>query len=150
MEDAGIFARRSPTLDRYVQLGIASSQVISVSFPQTPDPGASDDHPLLDRVFDYLQGEEDSLKDVPTAITVPTPQRDVLRATTKIPYGETGTAWQVAHMANLNPEDDDDAETVRIGLRNNPVPLFVPDHRVEDVDGATPADVAATLRDVES
>jgi methylated-DNA-[protein]-cysteine S-methyltransferase len=43
---------------------------------------------------------------------------------------------------------DDDAGTVRSALRENPVPLFVPDHRVSE-PGATPADVAERLREIE-
>ncbi|MFB6221476.1 MAG: MGMT family protein [Halolamina sp.] len=150
MEDAGIYARESGTLGRVVQLAIASSQVIDVSFPETAPDDAEADHPLLDRVFAYLDGAEDEFADVETAITVPTDQRTVLEAVDQIPYGETGTTRQVAHMANLNPDDEDDAETVRTALRANPVPIFVPDHRVENAPGATPADVAATLRNIEA
>lgn len=149
MEDAGIYARYVDSLDRVVQVGIASGQVLSVSFPETVPDDAEPDHPLFRRVLDYFDGAEEDLTAVPTAITVPTAQRAVLDATRKIPYGETGTARQVAHMANLNPEDEDDAELVRKALAANPVPLFVPDHRVEDVAGATPPDLASTLRALE-
>ena len=104
---------------------------------------------MLDRVFDYLDGAEDEFQDVETAITVPTAQRAVLEAVQQIPYGETGTARQVAHMANLDPDDEDDAQTLRTALRRNPVPILVPDHRVENTPGATPEDVAVALRNVE-
>jgi len=149
MEAAGIYARESATLGRVVQLAIASSQVIDVSFPETAPPDAETDHPLLDRVFAYLDGAEDDFAAVETAITVPTDQRAVLEAVQQIPYGKTGTARQVAHMANLDPDDEDDGETLRAALRANPVPIFVPDHRVPDTPGATPDDVAATLRTIE-
>lgn len=149
MEDAGIFARHVESLDRVVQLGIASGQVLSVSFPATVPDDAAQDHPLLRRVIDYLDGSEDDLRNISTAITVPSDQRAVLDATRKIPYGETGSWRQVALMANLDPEDADDAELVRVALKSNPVPLVVPDHRVDDVAGATPSDVAATLRTLE-
>jgi len=150
MEDAGIYARESDRLGRVVQLAVASGQVIDVSFP-TEVPGDADpEHPLLDRLFDYLGGAEDEFGDVETAITVPTPQRQVLDAVTRIPYGETGNGRQVAHMATLDPDDEEDAETVRTALGNNPVPVFVPDHRVTDAAGATPEDVAAALREIES
>ena len=149
MEDAGIYARRSDRLDRVVEVGIASGQVLSVSFPASVPDDAGPDYPLLDRLFAYLDGAEDDLDDVPTAITVPTDRRAVLDATREIPYGETGTMRQVALMANLDPDDEGDAETLRGALRENPVPILVPDHRVEDVAGATPPDVAATLRDLE-
>lgn len=149
MEDAGIYARESATLGRCVQFGLASGRVISVSFPESIPADASEDHPLLDRVFDYLRGQEDAFDDVDTAITVPTDQRQVLDAVERISYGETATVQQVARLAGLDPEDEVDAETVRAALRANPVPLFVADHRVEGAEGATPADVAATLRDLE-
>jgi methylated-DNA-[protein]-cysteine S-methyltransferase len=35
---------------------------------------------------------------------------------------------------------------VRTALRENPIPLVIPDHRVRDAEGATPATVAETLR----
>lgn len=149
MEDAGIYARKSTTLGRVVQFAIASGQVIDVSFPETAPHDAESDHPLLDRVFDYFDGAEDEFADVETAITVPTDQRKVLEAVQQIPYGQTGNARQVAHMANLDPDDEDDAQTLRTALRANPVPIFVPDHRVEDTPGATPDDVAVSLRNVE-
>jgi len=149
MEDAGIYARESEVLDRNVQLAIASSQVIDVSFPENIPDDAGAEHPLLDRVFEYLDGAEDEFQDVETAITVPTDQRKVLEAVQQIPYGQTGTTRQVAHMANLDPDDEDDAQTLRSALRANPVPILVPDHRVEDAPGATPDDVAVTLRNVE-
>ena len=149
MEDAGIYARESAVLGRPVQIGIASGQVIDVSFPDRIPDDAEPDHPVLDRLFDYLDGAADEFADVEVAITVPTDQRAVLDAVCQIPYGETGTTRQVAHMANLDPDDEDDARTVGTALQANPVPIFVPDHRVEDAPGATPADVASTLRDVE-
>ena len=149
MKDAGIYARESTVLGHVVQLAIASGQVIDVSFPDQIPSDAETEHPLLDRMFDYLDGAEDEFDDVETAITVPTDQRAVLEAVQQIPYGQTGTARQVAHMANLDPDDEDDAQTVRTALRANPVPILVPDHRVENTPGATPDDVAVTLRDVE-
>jgi methylated-DNA-[protein]-cysteine S-methyltransferase len=149
MEDAGIYARESDVLGRAVQLAIASGQVIDVSFPQEIPDDAEREHPLLDRLFDCLGGDDDEFGDVETAITVPTDQRAVLEAVQQVPYGETGTARQVAHMANLDPDDEADAQTVRTALRANPVPILVPDHRVEDARGATPEEVAATLRSIE-
>jgi methylated-DNA-[protein]-cysteine S-methyltransferase len=149
MEDAGIYARESETLGRVVQLAIASGQVIDVSFPESVPSDAESDHPLLDRMFAYLDGAADEFEDVETAITVPTDQRKVLEAAGQIPYGETGNARQVAHMANLDPDDEDDADTLRAALRANPVPILIPDHRVTDTPGATPDDVARTLRTIE-
>lgn len=149
MEDAGIYARESDVLGRPVQIAVASGQVIDVSFPEKIPGDAEPAHPILDRLFDYLDGAEDDFAAVEVAITVPTDQRAVLKAVCQIPYGETGNTVQVAHMANLSPDDEDDAQTVRTALRANPVPILVPDHRVDDAPGATPSDVASTLRSVE-
>jgi methylated-DNA-[protein]-cysteine S-methyltransferase len=140
----GIYARRSAVLGRAVQLGAAAGRVVGVSFPAEPPADADPDHELLDRVFDYLDGDEDDFADVEIALTVPTDRRRVLEAVRQIPYGETADATQVERMAGL----DDDAGTVRSALRENPVPLFVPDHRVSE-PGATPADVAERLREIE-
>lgn len=148
--DAGVFARESDRLGRAVQIGVASGSVISVSFPESAPADADADHPLLDRVFAYLDGAEDHFDDVPVALTVPTDHRSVLDAVRKLPHGETVELRRVIRMAGMDPEDDDDASTARTALRENPVPLFVPDHRVDDASGATPDAVARRLRQVES
>ncbi|SFR40684.1 methylated-DNA-[protein]-cysteine S-methyltransferase [Halogeometricum rufum] len=147
--DAGVFARDSDRLGRAIQIGVASGNVISVSFPETAPADADADHPLLDRAFAYLDGDEDHFDDVPVALTVPTDHRRVLDAVRKLPYGETVDFRRVVRMAGMDPEDDDDVATARTALRENPVLLFVPDHRVEDASGATPDEVARRLRGVE-
>lgn len=148
MEEAGIYARESPTLGRAVQIGVASGRAISVSFPEAVTEDADPDHPLLDRVFDYLDGAEDHFDDVEVALTVPTDQRRVLDAARNVPYGERVSVERLARLAGLDGDDEDDLETVRTALPENPVPLFVPDHRV-DATGATPAGVAERLRALE-
>jgi methylated-DNA-[protein]-cysteine S-methyltransferase len=150
MEDAGIYARHADALGRAVQLGVAGGRVISVSFPESVPDDADPDHPLLDRVFDYLDGADDDFADVTVAITVPTDQRDVLEAARNVPYGETIVVERLARLAGLDDEDADDLMTVRTALQENPVPLFVPDHRISDAGGATPTDVADRLREIES
>ena len=149
MDDAGIYARESDVLERVVQLGVAGGRVISVSFPAGPPADADAGHPLLDRVFAYLDGSEDHFDDVPVALTVPTDQRSVLEAVRNVPYGETVGPDRIARMAGLDADDEADMRTVETALRENPVPFFVPDHRVEG-PGATPDDVARRLRAVES
>jgi methylated-DNA-[protein]-cysteine S-methyltransferase len=148
--DVGIYARESERLGRTVQIGLASGRVISVSFPESPPPDASPDHRLLDRVFAYLGGDADHFDDVEVALTVPTDQRRVLDAVRKLPYGETVSLDRVVRIAGLDDEDEGDRETARTALRENPVPLFIPDHRVRDAPGATPDEVARALRGVES
>jgi methylated-DNA-[protein]-cysteine S-methyltransferase len=147
--EAGIYARESEYLDRFVQLGEAGDRVISLSFPTQPEE-ASDDHPLLDRIEDYLAGVEDNFDDVTVGLTVPTDQRKVLEAVRKIPYGEEGTVKQVAQMTNgLDPDDEEDVASVREALSGNPVPLFIPDHRVRDGPSTAPPEVEQKLRSAE-
>ncbi|WP_336034782.1 MGMT family protein [Halobacterium yunchengense] len=151
MDAAGIYARQSDALGRYVQLGVAGDRVVSVSFPETAPENADSDHPLLDRVDGYLAGAEDDLADVPVGLTVPTDQRAVLEAVRKVPYGEEVSLERVLAMAaGLDPDREEDVETARAALAENPVPLFVPDHRVRDGPSGAPRDVAAFLRDLES
>lgn len=150
MNEAGIYARESPRLDRVVQLGIASGRVISVSFPESIPGDAERDHPLLDRVFAYLDGAADDFSDVEVALTVPTIQRRALEATRNVPHGETITVARLTKIAGMDPDDEEDRFAVRTALQGNPVPIFVPDHRVHDAGGATPTAVAAALREIES
>jgi methylated-DNA-[protein]-cysteine S-methyltransferase len=145
--DAGIYARSFA--DCVVELGVASGRVVGVSFPQTVSEDAATDHPLLDRIGAYFRGETDHFDDVQVALTVPTAQRSVLEAVRNVPYGETVSLARVARMAGLDDEDETDLNTVETALRENPVPLFVPDHRV-DGPGATPSEVVRLLRSVES
>ena len=150
MEEAGIYARDSDLLDRAVQIGVASGRVISVSFPERVPADASPEHPLLDRVFAYLGGGEERFTDVEVALTVPTAQRAVLEAARNVPYGETITVQRLTNIAGMDADDEEDRLAVRAALQENPVPILVPDHRVRDADGATPTEVAATLRELES
>jgi methylated-DNA-[protein]-cysteine S-methyltransferase len=148
--EAGIYAREFDFLDRYVQFGAAGEKIIQLSFPQQPDGDADSEHELLDRIQAYLDNEDEDFRDVDVGLTVPTDHRSVLEAVREIPYGDQASVEQLARMApGLDPDDEDDAQAVRSALRANPVPIFVPDHRVEDAPGATPSDVAATLRNVE-
>ncbi|WP_224269928.1 MGMT family protein [Haloprofundus salinisoli] len=148
MEDAGIYARESPTLDGVVQLGVAGGRVIDVSFLDSVPDDAEPDHPLLDRIFDYLDGAEDHFDDAPVALTVPTDRRGVLEAVRNVPYGETISVERLARLAGLDADEEEDIRLVENALRSNPVPLLIPDHRIE-ARGATPEDVAAALRRVE-
>jgi len=148
--DVGIVARDSTLLDRAVELGVASGRVVGVSFPVSPPDDAGTEHPLLNRVFAYLDGEKDHFDDVDVALTVPTDQRRVLEATRNVPYGETVSLDRVIRMAGLDPEERADVETAKTALSENPVPIFVPDHRVRDAPGATPDSVARRLRALES
>ncbi|WP_459192764.1 MGMT family protein [Halosimplex sp. J119] len=149
-DEAGIFARESAYLDCYVQFGAAQGRVLSVSFPNTPDDEAAGEHELLDRIDEYLEGEEDDFADVTVALTVPTDRRGVLEAVREIPYGEQVSIDQLVRMTpDGDPDDEEDVRTARSALADNPAPLLIPDHRVRDGPSAAPAEVEQRLRSVE-
>ena len=147
----GIFARESSYLERYVQLGVASGRVLSVSLPDTPDEETREDHDLLDRIFDYLDGiEDEEFSDVDIALTVPTDQRRVLERVREIPYGDQINVETLARMTSgIDHTDEEDLNLVRTALDENPAPLLIPDHRVRDGPSAAPAAVEQKLRSLE-
>lgn len=147
--DTGIYVDEVVGLDRVVQIGVASGRVISLSFPDEPDEGASRNHALLDRLGAYFSGERDEFSDVPVALTVPTDHRAVLDRVSEVPYGET---IDVATLARAVPGIDAEEEEriVRAALEANPVPVLIPDHRVRGGPSAAPDDVARALRSLES
>ena len=148
--DAGIYARESATLDRYVQVGVASGRVLSVEFPRSPDADAGEDLPLLDRIDAALEGEREDFADVDVAMTMPTDRRDVLEAVQDVPYGDQVGVAELAGMTpGLDTDDDRDRQLVRTALAENPAPLVIPDHRVQDGPSATPPAVEKRLRSVE-
>lgn len=146
---AGIYARKSEYLGRYVQVGVAGGRLLSLSFPESADPSAGDDHELLDRIFAYLEGERDNFRDVAVALAAATADHAILTAVREIPYGENANVRQVARMAGLDAEDEADLQRVRQALDDNPTPLVVPDHRVRDGPSAAPPAVEQRLRSVE-
>ena len=150
MSPAGIYARRFDSLDGVVQLGVAGGRVIDVSFPEEVPADAETDHELLDAVESYLEGDPTPVERAEIGLTVPTDQRDVLEALDSVPLGSTVTVSRLARLAGLDPSDDTHVETVRDALRQNPIPIFLPDHRVRDGQGATPPRIAAALRRLEN
>jgi methylated-DNA-[protein]-cysteine S-methyltransferase len=151
MDDvAGIYARESTYLDRYVQVGIAGGKVISLSFPGAPEDDAERDHPLLDRIEAYLEGDREEFEDVELGLTVPTDRREVLLAVREIPYGSQVSVEHLARaVPGLDADDEADHDVVRSALADNPVPLLVPDHRVRDGPSGAPAKVEQRLRSLE-
>jgi methylated-DNA-[protein]-cysteine S-methyltransferase len=149
MDDtAGIYGRYVEALDRNVQVGIAQGRVLSVDFPADLD--ADPEHELLDRIEVYLGGEEDDFADVQVAMTMPTDRREVLAAVREIPYGETATVELLTRMVSGRDHDDaEDQAAVRDALAENPAPIFLPTHRIQDGPDGMPSDVAAALREVE-
>ncbi|WP_232700939.1 MGMT family protein [Halobacterium wangiae] len=151
MAAAGIYAHESAFLDCYVQLGVAGDRVVSVSFPEEPPEDARDDHPLFDRVDAYLDGAADDFDDVAVGLTVPTDQRGVLEAVRSVPYGDRITVDTLLTMVpGRDPDSEEDRQLARTALAENPVPLFVPDHRVRNAPSGAPDRVLRRLRDLES
>ncbi|MFB6201610.1 MAG: MGMT family protein [Halorhabdus sp.] len=149
-ETSGIVAREVTFVDRAVQLGIASGRVIAVSFPETPPASAETDHPLLDDIAAYFEGEPIDFADCEVALTMATDQREVLEVVRSVPYGESVSVAQLTRMTpGLDPEREDDVSLVRTALAANPVPLLVPDHRVTDGPSAAPPAVEQQLRSIE-
>lgn len=149
MSAAGIYARESAVLDRYVQIGVVGPNVVGVSFPESPDPDAGGDHPLLDRIFAYLNGEPDDFEDVEVGLTLSTDARAVLEEVRTVPYGETVTVAAVARSTEALSDAAENATVVREALRENPTPLLVPDHRVRDGPSGAPPEVPERLRQIE-
>jgi len=150
MTSAGIFARRFDSLDSVVQLGVAGGRAINVSFPEEVPDDAEPDHELLDAVEAYLAGDPSAVEHADIGLTVPTEHRTVLEALDSVPAGTTVTVSRLARLAGLDPGDDTDLDTARDALRANPVPIFLPDHRVRDGQGSTPPQIAAALRRLEN
>lgn len=148
--DAGIYAREVSALSRPVQLGIAQGRVLSVSFPEEADPKAMTEHDLLDRLERYFGGERDDFADVEVALLLSSPERDVLETLRTVPYGETVRCAQLARMTpGIDADDERSEETVRRAVRDNPVPVFVPTHRIRDGPTGVPRDVSTFLRRIE-
>ncbi|MCF2241246.1 methylated-DNA--[protein]-cysteine S-methyltransferase, partial [Halobacterium salinarum] len=111
---------------------------------------AGTDHELLDRVGAYLDGTENDFDDVTVGLTLPTDQRRVLEAIRNVPFGETVDVELAARMTpDLDHDSNEGRRTVRDALAANPVPLFVPDHRVRGAPSGAPDRVVRALRDLE-
>lgn len=148
--ESGIAARKSAYLGTHVQVGYAGGKVISVSFPSTPDDGAVEADPLLDRLVAYFEGVEDDFADVDVGLTVPTAHRSVLEAVREVPYGtQVSVAELVGMSPGMDPDDDDDLTDAREALAENPVPILVPDHRVRDGPSGAPPEIEQKLRSLE-
>jgi methylated-DNA-[protein]-cysteine S-methyltransferase len=147
--EAGIYARESAYLERWVQLGVAGQKVISVSVPETPDD-RNPEYPVLDRIEAYLEGEEVDFSDVDVGLTLPTDRRNVLESVRQVPYGQNASVDQITRMVpGMDPDDERDVSTVREALAHNPVPILIPDHRIRDGPSALPAAVEQKLRSLE-
>ncbi|WP_418280392.1 methylated-DNA--[protein]-cysteine S-methyltransferase [Halorubrum sp. DTA98] len=149
MGTSGVFARAYDELDLAVEVGFAGGRVIAVSFPERVPEDADDDHALLDRIGEYLRGEPDDFADVAVGLTVPTDRRGVLEALREVRYGEEVSVSRLTRLAALDDNDPDDLELVSRSLRGNPIPILIPEHRVQGGPYATPASVHETVRRLE-
>ncbi|SMO67602.1 MGMT family protein [Halorubrum cibi] len=145
---SGVFAREYD-FGRAVEIGFAGGRAIAVSFPERVPDDATGDHELLDRIGDALDGDPEPFDDVEIGLTVPTDQRRVLEALRELPVGESSSLSRLTRLAGLDDNDAEDLELVTRALRENPLPVILPDHRVEGGPYATPADVRERLRDAE-
>ncbi len=150
MSGTGIFAMEYDALDSFVQIGVANGRVISLSFPDTPEPDAAPEHEILDWIEGYLLGRHTDVTEIPIGLTVPTGERAALERVRQIPYGKELTLERlVSRGPSLDPVDDDDFATARRALTENPIPLLVPDHRVSDGPSGAPSEIEAIFRDIE-
>lgn len=144
----GVFAVESTYLDRWVQVGIASGNVIRITFPTTPAENASS-HSILERLLAYLDGEADAFDDVQIALTVPTDHRQVYDTVRALPYRSDHTIEEIVARSPALTPGEESAELVRTALAANPIPIIIPDHRVADADGPMDDAVREKLRDLE-
>ena len=146
---SGVFARKFDQIERAVEVGFAGGRVISVSFPAEIPSDTSGDHAILDRIDAYLRGESDEFTEVAIGLTVPTDRRAVLEALRTIPYGEEVSVSRLARLAALDANDPDDISLVVRALNDNPIPILLPDHRVQGGPYTTPGNVRDPLRRIE-
>lgn len=146
---SGVYARRFDPLDQAIELGLASGRLIAVSFVEEPAADAEENHPLLDRIGEYLSGGEETFDDVDVALTLGTDERKALESVRQVPHGESASVSQIVRMSTRDPNDADDVASVKQAIEQNPTPVIIPDHRVKGSDGATPPAVRETLRDIE-
>lgn len=146
----GIYTRYLPELERTVDIGIAGEKLISVSFRNDTETTDEDVHPLLDRFAAYAAGDHEEFGDVDVGLTVPQTQRSVLETLRSVPYGETIEFRRLLTMTpGVDPDDEAAQEAARTAVRENPVPVVIPTHRISDGPTQLPATLTTRLRDIE-
>lgn len=145
------YARYFPYLESTLEIEIVDDRVRAVGFSDDPDPAATDEHELLDRIDRYLSGTvEDAFADIAVDLDAPADERAVLEAVRALPFGENATVDDIARATEAyDAATDEDLDTVREILDRNPVPLIIPDHRVRDGPSAAPPRVEQRLRSLE-
>lgn len=143
----GIFAARSTWLDAWIQLGVASGRVISLTVRDSEPDDHQGQHPALDRVVAYLDdAERDSLADITIGLTGPTSHRAIYETVRTIPYG---TAWELEQIVSRTPAEIDTSEG-RHAITDTPIPIIIPVHRVLVDPGPTAQCITDALRERES
>ncbi len=141
--DTGIFAVRSTWLDAWIQIGVASGRVISLTVLANEPDDHQGDHDVLDRILAYLdEDDEAALSGLEIGLTVPTLDRAVYETIRSIPYG---TVWSLEQLVANTPTDID-AAAARRAVAETPVPIVIPAHRVAIDDGPTDQRVTTKLR----
>lgn len=145
------FARYNAYLERVIELEVGDDAVHGLSFPENGSGAASEDHPLLDRIEDYLSGAvEDDFRDVAIRLDATDLERAVFDAVRDVPYGEDVSVTGIARaVPSLTAEDVADEDRIREILATNPIPVVIPDHRVRDGPSAAPPRVEQRLRSLE-
>jgi methylated-DNA-[protein]-cysteine S-methyltransferase len=131
----------APRLLRYAadgwgvgELWLVEGRPVWHELPRAGERDAADD-PLVDLLAAYFSGRRVSLAHVELCVEWPTPfaerVADTLRA---VPWGETVTYGELAALSG-HPNAQ---RAVGSFCARNPVPLFVPCHRVVAADGVGP------------
>ena len=145
------YARYFPYLEMVLELYIENGTVTEIRFTEESTATASDEHPLLDRIEDYLSGTvEDDFQDIEIAVPESRELREVLNALRAVPYGENASVESLARdLSAFDANQSGDHERIREILDQNPIPLIIPDHRVRDGPSAAPPEVEQRLRSLE-
>lgn len=154
MSDTGNerFARYFPYLEAYLEVRISATAVTCVRFPSEVDPEMDAEHPLLDRVEDYLSGTiRDDFRDVDVSLNVGNDEATLYRAVRNIPFGEDVSVEDLARdLPEFDVSQSEDHDRIRELLDRNPIPLIIPDHRVRDAPSAAPPEIEQRLRSLEN
>ena len=145
------FARYNAYLESVIELEIGDDAVYALSFPEDGSTAASEEHPLLDRIEDYLSGAvEDDFRDVSIHLDGDEHERAVLKTVRTVPYGEGVSVTDLAReIPSMTAENVTDEDRIREILATNPIPVIIPDHRVRDGPSAAPPRVEQRLRSLE-
>lgn len=146
------YARKSAYLKSYVWLKILDGDVVELRFLSEATEEAHTDHPLMDQLFDYLDGDRVTFSSVSVRYSdeMQPIEREILDAVRSIPYGTQRTVGELAtEIPGLSSTDERDLLTIQRALAVNPVPIIIPDHRVRDGPSAAPPRCELLLRALE-